>query len=141
MRISDPNQSLHDSVATGSTSGMEGTPEVELDIGGSAAEASTSTSNGIVAGEAEGSPAAAPADASSGEVGQQQKKREQDGSNADSAGDRERELPPSKRARTSAVDAGRQRRLFGSITKTLSRFQEDTKKDTEAVSPNIEQNT
>lgn len=121
---------------------MEGTPEVELDIGGSAAEASTSTSNGIAAGEAERSPevAAAPPTAS-GEVGQQQKKREQDGSNADSAGDRERELPPSKRARTSAVDAGRQRRLFGSITKTLSRFQEDTKKDTEAVSPNIDQET
>ena len=49
-------------------------------------------------------------------------------------------LPPSKRARTTAgageaggKDAGRQRRLFGVLTKTLNKFQEETKKDTAAV--------
>ncbi|KAL7010185.1 CDP-diacylglycerol--glycerol-3-phosphate 3-phosphatidyltransferase [Cystobasidiomycetes sp. EMM_F5] len=46
-----------------------------------------------------------------------------------------RELPPSKRARVSATpaDAGRQRRLFGVLTKTLTQFKEDTKKDTDGA--------
>jgi hypothetical protein len=48
----------------------------------------------------------------------------------------ERELPPTKRARTMVQDAegrNRQKRLFGVLTKTLSKFQEDTKKETVAV--------
>ena len=117
----------------------EETPEVEVEIGGGAgeavpapaAEASTSSNvNGSESVDAAGSAASAAA-------GVGQKKRESDGQQQQQQrGTQDRDLPPSKRARTcvSGVDAGRQRRLFGSITKTLSRFQEDTKKDTEAVS-------
>lgn len=46
--------------------------------------------------------------------------------------DKDKPLPPSKRTRT--APGGAQRRLFGVLTKTLSKFQEETKKDTEAVS-------
>lgn len=44
--------------------------------------------------------------------------------------------PPTKRARTGqdAEGRNRQRRLFGVLTKTLTKFQEDTKKESEAVS-------
>lgn len=45
----------------------------------------------------------------------------------------DKSLPPSKRTRV-APPGGAQRRLFGVLTKTLSKFQEETKKDTEAVS-------
>lgn len=41
-------------------------------------------------------------------------------------------VPPSKRPRLAGADATRQKRLFGVLTKTLSRFNEDTKKETEA---------
>lgn len=44
--------------------------------------------------------------------------------------DKDKSLPPSKRTRT--APGGAQRRLFGVLTKTLSKFQEETKKDTEA---------
>lgn len=50
--------------------------------------------------------------------------------------DKDKNLPPSKRTRT--APGGAQRRLFGVLTKTLSKFQEETKKDTEAVSLNLE---
>jgi len=46
--------------------------------------------------------------------------------------DKDKALPPSKRTRT--APGGAQRRLFGVLTKTLSKFQEETKKDTESVS-------
>lgn len=46
--------------------------------------------------------------------------------------DREQALPASKRPRLAPMDAGRQRRLFGVLTKTLTQFKEDTKKETEA---------
>lgn len=42
------------------------------------------------------------------------------------------QVPPSKRPRLAGADATRQKRLFGVLTKTLSRFNEDTKKETEA---------
>lgn len=45
--------------------------------------------------------------------------------------DNHKSLPPSKRTRT--APGGAQRRLFGVLTKTLSKFQEETKKDTQAV--------
>jgi hypothetical protein len=45
----------------------------------------------------------------------------------------DRSQPPSKRQRPAAA-GGAQRRLFGVLTKTLSKFQEETKKDSQAVS-------
>lgn len=51
-------------------------------------------------------------------------------------GDEIKQEIPAKRPRTAVQDAegrSRQKRLFGVLTKTLSRFQEDTKKDSEAV--------
>lgn len=52
---------------------------------------------------------------------------------ARSNGADDKSLPPSKRTRV-APPGGAQRRLFGVLTKTLNKFQEETKKDSEAVS-------
>lgn len=91
---------------------------------GATAEATDAATSDTAAGEA-GASSGSPSGAAASDASRQ---RQAERTDAD--------LPPTKRTRTMVQDAegrNRQRRLFGVLTKTLSKFQEETKKETEAV--------
>lgn len=106
----------------------------ELQEAASAAEASTSNAASTSEARADGSSIAPAESTTNGAPPKDSNNDNASGKRASAPSNTEdKSLPPSKRTRT-APPGGAQRRLFGVLTKTLSKFQEETKKDTEAVS-------
>lgn len=108
-----------------------GGPEVQEETAAPAAEAEASTSSISDSKVDAAAATSAPRPSTNGgDISTSTGKR----ASGPAAGQSEdRSLPPSKRTRV-APPGGAQRRLFGVLTKTLSKFQEETKKDSEAVS-------